>query len=109
MWETVLSLMTDDVVFLVTGRPLLRTAAFEAMARRPPGGPRPKFEGQATVQEVQASGDMAYAWTQLSVKVTSPGDEVPTERAGPVLSVLRRVDGRWLLARDASLLSPVTP
>jgi ketosteroid isomerase-like protein len=27
--------------------------------------------------------------------------------AGPVLSVLRREGGRWVLARDANMLTPV--
>ena len=32
---------------------------------------------------------------------------MPTKRAGNTLTVLRRVDGRWLLARDANLLVPI--
>ncbi len=48
--DTVLGLMTDDVVFLVPGR-------------------------------------------------------APMQRAGHTLTVLRRVSGKWLLARDANLLS----
>jgi hypothetical protein len=31
----------------------------------------------------------------------------PTKRAGHTLSVLQKVDGRWLLARDANMLTPV--
>ena len=46
-------------------------------------------------------------WTQLSVEVTPPGG-VTVTRAGHTLSVLRKVDGRWQLARDANLLSPVS-
>jgi len=30
------------------------------------------------------------------------------ERAGHTLTVLRRVDGNWLLARDANMLAPVS-
>jgi hypothetical protein len=45
-------------------------------------------------------------WTKLSMVMTPPGG-LPTERAGHTLSVLKRVDGRWLLARDANLLAPV--
>lgn len=105
--ETVLRLMTDDVVFLVPGRPPMRKAEFATLSQAPPGSPRPKFEGTSEVQEVQVSGDMAYLWTNLSITVTPPGASQPIERSGHTLTILRRVGGKWLLARDANLLSPV--
>ena len=105
--DTVLSLMTDDVVFLVYGRPPMDKAEFAALSRVPAGSPRPVFDGKSEIQEIQVSGDMAYMWSALSVSVTQPGASQPTERAGYTLTVFRRVDGQWLLARDANLLSPV--
>lgn len=105
--DTVLSLMTDDVVFLVPGRPPMRKAEFAALSRVPAGSPRPKVEGMSEIQEIHVSGDMAYLWTKLSVTVTPPGASQSIERAGHTLTVLRRVGSRWLLARDANLLSPV--
>jgi uncharacterized protein (TIGR02246 family) len=105
--DTVLGLMTDDVVFLVSGRPPMRKAEFAALSRVPAGSPRPKFEGMSEIQEIHVSGDMAYLWTKLSVTVTPPGASQPIERAGHTLTILRRVGGKWLLARDANLLSPV--
>ena len=105
--ETVLGLMTDDVVFLVPGRPPMHKAEFEALSKVPPGGPRPKFEGSTEIQEIQTSGDLAFLWSKLAVAVTPPGASQPVERAGHTLTVLRRVGGRWLLARDANLLAPV--
>ena len=105
--DTVLGLMTEDVVFLVPGRPPMQKAEFAALARVPPGSPRPKFEGTSDIQEIQVSGDMAFLWARLSVSVTPPGSSEPMERAGHTLTVFRRVDGKWLLARDANLLSPV--
>lgn len=105
--DTVVGLMTDDVVFLVPGRPPMRKAEFAALSRLPAGSPRPKFDGRSEIQEIHVSGDMAYLWTKLSVTVTPPGASQPIERAGHTLTVLRRVGGKWLLARDANLLSPV--
>ncbi len=102
--DAVLDLMTDDVVFLVPGRPPMRKAEFAALSRLPAG---PKFESRSEIQEIHVSGDMAYLWTELSVTVTPPGESQPVERAGYTLTVLRRVGGKWLLARDANLLSPV--
>lgn len=105
--EAVLSLMTDDVVFLVSGRLPMHKAEFAALSQVPAGSPRPKFESTSEIQEVHVSGDMAYLWTKLSITVTPPGAIQPIEQAGHTLTVLRRVGGRWLLARDANLLSPV--
>lgn len=105
--DTVLGLMTDDVVFLVPGRPPMRKAELEALSRGPAGAPRPKLETSSEIQEIVVSGDMAYLWTKLSVTVTPNGASAPIERAGHTLTVLRRVGGKWLLARDANLLSTV--
>ena len=105
--DTVLGLMTDDVVFLVPGRPPMRKAEFAALSQVLPGTPRPRFEGTSEIQEVQVSGDMAFLWTKLSVSITPPGASQAVERAGHTLTVLRRVSGKWLIARDANLLSPV--
>ncbi|MCX7064232.1 MAG: nuclear transport factor 2 family protein [Proteobacteria bacterium] len=62
---------------------------------------------RSEIQEIQVSGDMAYLWSKLGVTVTAPGASQPMERAGYTLTVFRRVGGKWLLARDANLLSPV--
>jgi uncharacterized protein (TIGR02246 family) len=105
--ETVLSLMTEEVVFLVPGRSPMSKADFAAVSQVPPGSPRPKVESTAEIQEVQVSGDMAYLWSKLSVTVMPPAAEQPIERTGHTLTVFRRVGGKWLLARDANLLAPV--
>ena len=103
--ETVLSLMTDDVVFLVPGQPVMRKATFEASARKhaSPGGPT--FEGTSEIQEIKVAGDWAYLWTRLTVVATREG-AAPVTRTGHTLSVLRKQGGKWLLARDANLLGP---
>ena len=51
-------------------------------------------------------GDWAFMWAKLTVAVTPPTG-APMKLAGPVLSVLRREGGRWVLARDANMLTPV--
>lgn len=105
--DTVLGLMTDDAVFLTPGRSPIGKSEFAESARTPAGSPRPKLEIHSQIQEIQVSGDWAYLWTQLSVKVMPPGGKPVSERAGHTLTVLRRVDGHWRLARDANLLAPV--
>ncbi|GAB3774262.1 SgcJ/EcaC family oxidoreductase [Ramlibacter monticola] len=103
--ETVLGLMTEDVVFLVPGREPMRKEEFAATARAQaaPGGPR--IEGRSEIQEVQVAGDWAFLWSRLRVKVTPPGGAAAVERSGHTLTVLRKEQGRWRLARDANLLA----
>jgi uncharacterized protein (TIGR02246 family) len=105
--DTVLSLVTDDVLFLLPGRPPMRKDEFAALSRAQsmPGGPR--IEGESDIQEVRVLGDWAFMWTRLHVSVT-PLAGAPLERAGHSLTILRKDGGRWRIARDANLLAPVT-
>lgn len=104
--DQVLSLMADDVVFLVAGQPPFGKQEFAATLRVPPGTPRPQIDGRSEIQEIHVSGDWAWMRTRLSVDVTMNGKAM--KRAGHTLSVLRKSGGRWLLARDANLLTPVS-
>ena len=104
--EKLLGLMTDDVVFLVAGRPPMRKTDFEKAAYAQTGNQAPTFEGTSEVQGVVVVGDRAFMWTKLKVVATSPNGAAPTIRAGHTLSVLRKEGGNWLLARDANLLAP---
>jgi uncharacterized protein (TIGR02246 family) len=104
--ETVLGLVTEDVVFLLPGRPPMRKAEFAAATRGQAGPSAPAIEGASEIQEIRVAGDWAFLWQRLSVTVTPPGGE-PVERAGHTLTVFRKIDGRWHLARDANLLAPV--
>jgi uncharacterized protein (TIGR02246 family) len=103
---TVLSLMTDDVVFLVAGQPPFGKQRFAEAMKPAPGALASKIEGRSEIQEIRVSGDMAYMWTRLEVDITPPGGK-PVRRSGHTLSVLRKKDGQWQLARDANLLAPV--
>jgi len=104
---TVLSLMSDDVVFLVPGRPpMIGKQAFAAASQPPAGGPAPQIEGTSEIQEIKVLGDWAYMWTRLTVVVTPPGG-APMRREGHTLTILRKEQGKWVLARDANLLAPV--
>jgi uncharacterized protein (TIGR02246 family) len=105
---TVLSLMTDDVVFLVAGQQPFGKEQFAAAMKQQPGGmPLPKIDGHSEIQEIRISGDHAYLWSRLTVEVTPAGGS-PVRRAGHTLSVLRKSAGGWQLARDANMLAPVS-
>jgi uncharacterized protein (TIGR02246 family) len=100
---TVLDLMADDVVFMVPGREPFGKAEFAANAQAMKGV---RFDGTSDIREIKVLGDWAYLRNYLSVAVTPPGG-APTRRAGYTLTILRREPGgKWLLARDANLLTP---
>ena len=103
--KTVLSLMTDDVVFLVPGHPPMRGKA--AFASSQAAMEQFDFNATSEVQEVTVLGDWAYIWTQLSVVMTPKGGGEAVKRSGPTLSIFRKESGRWLLSRDANMLSKV--
>lgn len=105
--DAVLDMMSDDVVFLMPGRPPMGKQEFAAASQVPPGQVRPSFEGRSEIQEIQVSGDWAWMWTRLTVTVTPPGGTAPMTRAGHTLTVLRKQGGKWVIARDANMLAPV--
>jgi len=102
----VLSLMSDDVVFLIAGHPPMRGKQTFADASKRMDSM--KVEGQSEVQEIRIMGDFAYAWTNLTVSVTQKsGDKM--KRSGNTLSIFQKQnDGRWLLIRDANMMTADT-
>jgi uncharacterized protein (TIGR02246 family) len=107
--KAVLELMSDDVVFLVPGRaPMIGKSAFAAAAEAQLSHGPVQFDGTSEIQEIKVIGEWAFMWTKLTVTMTPPGGAEAMKRAGHTLSILRKENGRWLLARDANLLSPVS-
>jgi uncharacterized protein (TIGR02246 family) len=104
--KTVLSLMSEDAIFLVTGQPPMIGRAAFAETSKENAKQSFQFDGHSEIQEIKVFGDWAYMWTKLSVTVTRPGAESMT-RAGHTLSILRKEKGKWVLARDANMLAPV--
>jgi uncharacterized protein (TIGR02246 family) len=106
--DTVLSLMAEDVVFLVTGQPpMIGKAAFAAAAKAQSDHAPPQFDGNSNIQEIEVFGDWAYMWTKLTVVVTPPEGASSMTRSGHTLSILKKENGKWVLARDANMLAPV--
>ena len=103
--ETVLSLMAEDVVFLQPGQPPMRGRSGFAAAHEAMGGI--DIDASSEIQEIRISGDWAYCWNRLSVVVTPRNGGTPVKRAGDVLSVLEKQAGRWVIVRDANMLSRV--
>jgi len=101
--EKVLSLMSDDVVFLVAGRPPFGKQEFAASQS---SLATHRIEATSDVREVVVAGDLGFSRTHLTVTMTPTAGGKPLRRRGPTLSIFRRLgDGRWVLIRDANLLT----
>ena len=105
--DKILSLMTDDVVFLQPGQPVMHKADFAAAARAQSNQDAPQLDASSEIQEIQILGDWAFMRTELTIVLTPPGGAQPLKRAGHTLTILKKQTGKWLLARDANMLVPV--
>jgi ketosteroid isomerase-like protein len=65
------------------------------------------IDGSSEIQEIHIAGNWAYMWTRLSVVMTPADGSKPVKRAGHTMSVLRKENGKWRLARDANMLALV--
>ena len=100
--ETVLSLMADDVIFMVPGQKPFGKEAFAAASR---AMTNVRFEGHAHIEELNVLGNWAYLRNYIEMTITSE-QGAPVHRAGYTLTILRKQeDGQWVLARDANLVT----
>ena len=103
----VLSLMSDDVVFMVPGQKPFGKQEFAAASQW-----HDKFRMEATsnIVEIQVVGGWAYLRNDLSVTMTPKDGGRPVRRSGYTLTILRKQPaGNWLLVRDANLLTVEQP
>ncbi len=105
--ETILSLISEDAIFLVTGQPVMRKSDFAAAAAAQSGEDAPQFDGECEIQEIKVLGDWAFMWAKLTVVVTPPDGGKTITRAGHTLSILKKENGKWVIARDANMLAPL--
>jgi uncharacterized protein (TIGR02246 family) len=106
--DTVLSLMAEDVVFLLPEqRSMIGKSTFAEAARAMSASGAPQFDGKSEIQEIKVLGEWAFMWTKLTVVVTPPAGGQWMTRAGFTLSILKKENGRWVIARDANMLSAV--
>jgi uncharacterized protein (TIGR02246 family) len=99
---TLLGLMADDVVFMVPGREPFGKEAFAAASQGMKGM---AIEGTSDIRELKVMGGWAYLRNHIRMTMTPAGGK-PLSRTGYTLTILRKEpDGRWVLARDANLLT----
>ena len=100
--ESVLDLMTDEVIFMTSGREPFGKQDFREQSVGLRGI---QIDGRAEILELQVSGDQAWIRNHIELTMTPPDGE-PTRRSGYTLTILRKDgDGRWRLFRDVNLVS----
>ena len=100
---TVLSLMSDDVIFMVSGKEPFGKNEFAATSQQLKDV---RIDGASDVKEIKIIGSWAYVRTHLTVRMIplSGGNEV--RRSGYTLSILNKTPaGAWVLVRDANMLA----
>ena len=103
--DTLLGMMTSDVVFLTVGSPPMSRDDF---ARRFGSIDMTKIalEGRVETEEVVIDGDLATMSNIVSVTMGQRGGPSRETRFGRTLTVLRRgADGTWRIWRDANLMA----
>ena len=102
-----LSMLTEDVMFLTPGRPPFGRDAFAAGFSS--GRQQNQIACAGDYEEVVVVGEVAYVRARLAITMTPLAGGKATHLTGYTLTVFRKqADGRWLLARDANLLNPTS-
>src|SRR5690242_1444181 len=99
-------MMTDDAVFLNPGEDCIGREGFSTKFSA--AHQQLRIGCVSALVEVMVVGEVAYTRSRdlLSVSPLSGGEE--SRLAGDRMTIYRKQpDGRWLLARDANVLSPV--
>lgn len=99
--KTVLSLMTDNVIFMVPGQEPFGKEAFKKSSDAMKDI---KMEGSSEIKEIKILGDWAYIRNYINITVTPPKGK-PIQKAGYTLTILKKENGKWKLTRDANLLT----
>ena len=101
---TLLSLVADDVVFIVPGQKPFGKEAFAESIRHTRAD---RIQIQSELLELTVLGDWAWMRSHLDVTATA-ADGDHDHRIGDVLRILRKTsEGRWVITRDTSLLMPL--
>jgi uncharacterized protein (TIGR02246 family) len=101
----VLSMVSEDAVFLAAEHPPMRGRAAFAQALMALAQSC-TIQSSADIEEILVSDDLACCSATLTVTTTPRDGSAASVRTGPVLSIFRKEPGgHWVLVRDANLLA----
>ena len=98
----IVSLMDDDVLFMVPGKAPFGKEAFVASSKEMKNV---RIDGTSDIQEIKVLDDWAWMRSHLKVTITHPNGTT-SMRSGYTLTILRNQrGGNWVIARDANMLT----
>jgi len=103
--STMLDLLADDVLFIVSGKEPFGKEAFATANQEQ----MKDVEMDATIdiKEIEVAGDWAWMRSFLSLTFTHEGKA--TRHSGHILTIWQKMpDGRWVIKRDANFVAPET-
>lgn len=101
-FPAILDLIADDAVFSVAGQSPFGKTAFAAGLEFLRGF---TMDGSYEIAEVVVLGDWAFLRNDVRISIHAPGAPEKPMR-GHTLTLLRKDDGRWRVARDSNVLAP---
>ena len=100
---TVLSLMTEDVIFMTPGRPPFGKREFASTSESMKGL---TMQGRSDIQEIEVWGTRAFVRSHIQLTISRAG-QPPRRLSGYAMSILRKeADGQWRVFRDANMVAP---
>ncbi len=99
--KTVLSLMTDDVIFMVPGQEPFGKEVFKKSSESMKDV---KMDGTSDIKELKIIGDWAYLRSYIKLNITPKGGKT-IHKSGYTLTILRKENNNWKIVRDANLLT----
>ena len=100
---TLLSLLDDDVLFIVPGKEPFGKKEFAATNQEMKDV---SMEAAIDIREIKVLGE--WAWMRSFLKLTfKPVGGDTTKLSGHILTILRKAaDGKWVIYRDANFVKP---
>jgi uncharacterized protein (TIGR02246 family) len=103
---TLLTLMSDEAVFLSPGKEPTRCAEFSTNFTT--AHQQARIHCSSELEEVVVVGEVAYTRSRDALSVSTRADQKTTNLRGYRMTVYRKqLSGQWLLARDSHTLSTV--
>jgi uncharacterized protein (TIGR02246 family) len=100
--ETLLNLMTHDVLFITPGR---EPYGKEAYASANEQMSEIEMDSTIDIKEIEVIGEWAWMRSFLQVTFTKAGES--KKHAGHILTILKKKpDGGWAIKRDANFVAP---
>lgn len=100
---TMLSLLDDDVLFIVPGKEPFGKKEFAATNQEMKDV---SMEAAIDIKEIKVIGE--WAWTRSFLKLTfKPLGGDTTKLSGHILTIFRKAaEGKWVIYRDANFVKP---